>query len=469
MALHYSESFFLLNNDALFFGRSQELRGLMSMSSYQILSKKRDGVALSKEEIKWLVDGFTDGSLPDYQMSAFLMAVCTRGMTKDATAALTDALLYSGDTLDFEEKSVVDQHSTGGVGDKTSFILAPLAAACGITVPMIAGRGLGHTGGTVDKAESIKGFNTEISLKEFEELLKTKKLAMIGQTPEIAPADKKIYALRDVTATVESVPLITGSIMSKKLAEGARGIVMDIKVGNGAFMKNLDEARTLAKSLMDTAERFGRNMQCMLTNMNQPLGKTIGNSLEIIECIDVLKGKGPKDLTDLSLELAGGMVHIGGKAASHEEGVAMVTEAMNNGSGLSKFKEMIENQGGIGEVVEDYSLLPMATETTEVPSPVDGYISEMNTVNIGLHCVELGGGRHVASDKIDFGVGFTVHKKVGEKVSKGESLLTIHHNSDQTEIVKNLIQEFTTKDYSFSESETTADPLIYETDIRWSK
>ncbi len=441
----------------------------MSFSSYQILLKKRDGGILEKDEIKWFIDGFTKGSVADYQMAAFLMAVCTRGMNEDETAALTDAMLYSGDVLTFEETSVVDKHSTGGVGDKTSFILAPLAAACGITVPMIAGRGLGHTGGTVDKAESIKGFNTEITLKEFEELLKTKKLAMIGQTPEIAPADKKIYALRDVTATIESVPLITGSIMSKKLAEGARGIVMDIKVGNGAFMKNLEEARVLANSLMNTAERFDRHMVCMLTNMNQPLGKTIGNSLEIIECIDVLKGNGPSDLTELSLELAGSMVHIGGKASTHEEGVAMVTEAMSNGSGLKVFREMLENQGGLGDVIEDYSLLPQAKCTTEVPAPRDGFVSGMNTRNIGLHCVDLGGGRHVAEDKIDFGVGFTIHKKVGDKVIKGESLLTIHHNEDQSEIVEGLIKEFTTVDYSFSDAETKADPLIYEKDIRWSK
>ncbi|MBK23399.1 MAG: thymidine phosphorylase [Halobacteriovorax sp.] len=441
----------------------------MSYSSYSILLKKRDGGILEKDEIKWFIDGFTAGSVADYQMAAFLMAVCTRGMNEDETAALTDAMLYSGDVLTFEETAVVDKHSTGGVGDKTSFILAPLAAACGITVPMIAGRGLGHTGGTVDKAESIKGFNTEITLKEFENLLKTKKLAMIGQTPEIAPADKKIYALRDVTATIESVPLITGSIMSKKLAEGARGIVMDIKVGNGAFMKNLEEARVLANSLMNTAERFDRHMVCMLTNMNEPLGNTIGNSLEIIECIDVLKGCGPKDLTELSLELAGSMVHIGGKAKTHEEGVAMVTEAMNNGSGLKVFKEMLENQGGLSDVVEDYSLLPQAKCTTEVPSPCDGFVKEMATRNIGLHCVDLGGGRHVAEDKIDFGVGFTIHKKVGDKVNKGESLLTIHHNDDQTEIVERLIKEFTTVDYSFSETEVKADPLIYEKDIRWSK
>lgn len=441
----------------------------MSLSTYQILYKKREGQSLTKEEIKWLVDGFTAGTVADYQMSAFLMAVCTRGMNEDETAALTDAMLYSGDVLEFDDQAVVDKHSTGGVGDKTSFILAPLAAACGITVPMIAGRGLGHTGGTVDKAESIKGFNTEISLKEFEELLKTKKLAMIGQTPEIAPADKKIYALRDVTATVESIPLITGSIMSKKLAEGARGIVMDIKVGNGAFMKTIEEARALANSLMNTAQRFDRNMLCMLTNMNQPLGATIGNSLEIIECIEVLKGRGPKDLADLSIELAAGMVHIGGKTKTHEEAITMVKEVIANGSGLSKFREMIENQGGLGDIVENYALLPMAKCMTEVPAPADAYVSAMNTTSIGLHCVDLGGGRHVAEDKIDFGVGFTIHKKVGDKVTKGESLLTIHHNEDQKDIVTNLIKEFTDKDYSFSSDEVKADSLIYEKEIRWSK
>jgi pyrimidine-nucleoside phosphorylase len=441
----------------------------MSLNAYQILYKKREGEALSKEEIKWLVNGFTEGTVADYQMAAFLMAVCTKGMTDDETASLTDAMLYSGKVLEFSEKSVVDKHSTGGVGDKTSFILAPLAAACGITVPMIAGRGLGHTGGTVDKAESIKGFNTEINLEQFEDLLKTKKLAMIGQTPEIAPADKKIYALRDVTATIESVPLITGSIMSKKLAEGARGIVMDIKVGNGAFMKNIEEARVLAQSLMNTAERFDRSMMCFLTNMNQPLGDTIGNSLEIIECIEVLKGRGPKDLTDLSLALAGAMVLVGGKAKTLEDGIEQVTEAMNNGSGLKKFREMLENQGGLGDVIDNYDLLPMAALKTEVPSPTDGYVESMDTTNIGLHCVDLGGGRHVATDKIDFGVGFTISKKVGDQVKKGESLLTIHHNEDQKDIVSKLIIDFTTKDYKFSNEQTKSDPLVFEKDIRWSK
>lgn len=453
----------------MFFRRSQGLRGVMSLSAYQILYKKREGEALSKEEIKWFIDGFTEGSVADYQMAAFLMAVCTKGMSDDETASLTDAMLYSGKVLEFSEQSVVDKHSTGGVGDKTSFILAPLAAACGITVPMIAGRGLGHTGGTVDKAESIKGFNTEIDLDQFEKLLKTKKLAMIGQTPEIAPADKKIYALRDVTATVESIPLITGSIMSKKLAEGARGIVMDIKVGNGAFMKNIKDGRILSQSLMNTAERFDRNMMCFLTNMNQPLGDTIGNSLEIIECIEVLKGRGPKDLADLSLALAGAMVLVGGKAKTLEEGIEQVTEAMNNGSGLKKFREMLENQGGLGDVIEDYDLLPMAPLKTEVPAPKDAFVESMDTTSIGLHCVELGGGRNVAEDIIDFGVGFTIHKKVGDQVKKGESLLTIHHNEDQKDIVQKLITDFTTKDYKFSNEQTLSDPLIFEQDIRWSK
>lgn len=289
-------------------------------SAYSIIQKKRDKERLTKEEINWFIEGLTSGSIADYQMSALLMAIYLNGMSIEETAFLTDAMLYSGKVLDFPEQYYIDKHSTGGVGDKASFILAPIAAACGVKVPMIAGRGLGHTGGTVDKIESIKGFKTDISLLEFERLLKERGLVLIGQTKDIAPADKIIYALRDVTATVESIPLITASIMSKKLAEGAKGIVMDIKTGNGAFMSKLSDAKKLAESIRKTGLRFNKNMMTMITDMNEPLGFAVGNSLEIIESIETLKGKGPKDLTDLSVALAGGMVYLAGLAKTLPEG-----------------------------------------------------------------------------------------------------------------------------------------------------
>jgi pyrimidine-nucleoside phosphorylase len=287
-----------------------------TFSAYNIIQKKRDKEKLTKDEITWFIEGLTSGEIADYQMSALLMAIYLNGFDKDETVAITDAMLYSGKVLDFEEQIYIDKHSTGGVGDKTSFIIAPIAAACGVKVPMIAGRGLGHTGGTVDKIESIKGFKTEISLHDFVTLLKERGLVLIGQTSEIAPADKKIYALRDVTATIESIPLITASIMSKKLAEGAKGIVMDVKTGNGAFMAKLSDAKKLAESIRQTGLRFNKNMMTIISDMSEPLGNAVGNSLEIIESIETLKSRGPTDLTELSLSLAGGMVYLAGPGSS---------------------------------------------------------------------------------------------------------------------------------------------------------
>lgn len=435
----------------------------LDFSANGIIAKKRDGKKLSHEEIRWFIDGLTSGDIADYQMSALLMAIYLNGLDKKETASLTDAMLYSGEVVTFKGNDVIDKHSTGGVGDKASFILAPIAAACGVKVPMIAGRGLGHTGGTIDKIESIKGFKTSLTLKEFKERLNKFGLVLIGQTKTIAPADKKIYALRDVTATVESIPLITASIMSKKLAEGASGIVMDIKTGSGAFMSSMEDARALAKSLRDTASRFDKKMLTMITDMNQPLGNAIGNSLEIIESIDTLKGVGPKDLTDLSVQLAGGMIYLAGKAKTLKEGNTKAQAAIDNGSALKKFKEMIKNQGGDDKVVEDYSRLPIAKEKLEVLATKSGFVAKVECKNMGLHCVSLGGGRKKAEDAIDFGVGLIINKKIGDAVKKGESLVTIYYHSKQKALVQKMANEIIATDMTISKTKPkTLKSLVYE-------
>lgn len=402
-----------------------------TFSTYNIIQKKRDKEKLTKDEITWFIEGLTKGEIADYQMSALLMAIYLNGLDKDETVALTDAMLYSGKVLNFPEQIYIDKHSTGGVGDKTSFILAPIAAACGVKVPMIAGRGLGHTGGTVDKIESIKGFKTEITLEDFVKLLRERGLVLIGQTIEIAPADKKIYALRDVTATIESIPLITASIMSKKLAEGASGIVMDIKTGNGAFMAKLSDARKLAENIRQTGLRFNKNMMTIISDMSEPLGNAIGNSLEIIESIETLKGRGPADLTELSLSLAGGMVYLAGLALSHKAGIKEAQRVLDSGEALEKFRELIIHQGGDPRVIDDYSLFPHTQSTYEVLASKNGFVTKMDCKALGMHCVHLGGGRQKATDVIDFAVGFIMNKKLGDKVKKGEVLVTIHYHDHQ--------------------------------------
>lgn len=373
----------------------------MQHNMYHIIERKKQKQELTESEIKWVIAGLMDGTVPDYQMTALLMAIFLNGMTTAETAYLTDAMLYSGTALNFDGDNVVDKHSTGGIGDKASFILAPIAAACGVKVPMIAGRGLGFTGGTVDKVEAIPGFKTAISLKKFEQLLNERGLVLIGQTGEIAPADKRIYALRDVTATIDSIPLITASIMSKKLAEGANGIVMDIKVGSGAFMSNKRDAKKLAKSILKTAKRFNKNAVTLLTNMNQPLGDTVGHSLEIIESIETLKGKGPKDLTELSLTLAAHMIHIGGVEKTYSKALKRAKESIKSGAALKAFEDLIQNQNGNAKVTKDYSILDMAPETTQVLAAKTGYIKSFDNKQIGFLCTELGGGRKVKTDKID--------------------------------------------------------------------
>ena len=442
---------------------------MKSFSAYNIIQKKRDKEKLTKDEIQWFIDGLISGEIANYQMSALLMAIYLNGFDKDETVALTDAMLYSGKVLDFPEQIYIDKHSTGGVGDKASFILAPIAAACGVKVPMIAGRGLGHTGGTVDKIESIKGFKTEIPLEDFVSLLKERGFVLIGQTGEIAPADKIIYGLRDVTATVESIPLITASIMSKKLAEGAKGIVMDIKTGNGAFMAKLSDAKKLAESIRQTGLRFNKNMMTMITDMSEPLGNAVGNSLEIIESIETLKNNGPADLTEISLSLAGGMVYLAGLAKTHKEGIKKATVALESGAALEKFRQLIIHQGGDARVIDDYSLLPQTKSTFSVLAQKNGFITKMDCKALGLHCVRLGGGRQKISDVIDFAVGFVMHKKIGDKVKKGEVLVTIHYHDNQIDIAKTISDSITKTDIQIGSTKPKAKKkLIIEVQTKFA-
>lgn len=431
-------------------------------SMYEIIDKKKRGLELEDSEIKWVIDGLMNKTVQDYQMTALLMAIFINGMTVKETAALTDAMLFSGKTLNFDDETVVDKHSTGGIGDKASFILAPIAAACGVKVPMIAGRGLGHTGGTVDKVESIPGYKTSENLETFSKLLMENNLVLIGQTDEIAPADKQIYALRDVTATIDSIPLITASIMSKKLAEGANGIVMDIKVGSGAFMRNKTEAKKLGKSILDTAERFNKKAVALLTNMDQPLGNAVGNANEVIESIETLKGNGPQDLTELSLALSAHMIILAGVEKNYNKALKLAKDSIKNGSALAKFKEMVEAQGGNSKVVDDYSILAKAEVETPILSRIDGYVKSFKNDLLGLLLTELGGGRKVKSDKIDFGVGFYFHKKVGDKVKKGEPLFTITHHKKQAEKVKLIEERFFQEVVKFSKTKVAKPLTIIE-------
>ena len=396
-----------------------------------VIRKKRDGIELSLEEIEGLVKAYTRGDIPDYQVSAWLMAVVLRGMTHPETAALTDVMLHSGEVLDLSllPKRKVDKHSTGGVGDKTSLVLAPLVAAAGIAVPMISGRGLGHTGGTLDKLEAIPGFNVNLPVNEFRRVLEISGCAMIGQTAEIAPADRKLYALRDVTGTVESPYLICASIMSKKLAEGIDALVLDVKTGSGAFMKSEKDAAFLAELMVETGERMGKQVVALITDMDQPLGRMIGNALEVVEVVEVLRGEGPEDLRELCLHLAGWMLHVGGVSKTVAEGTQFSSQLISSGKALEKFRQMVELQGGDARVVDDTRLLPQARQTSQILSPKPGVICAMQCEHIGTACVILGGGRERKEDSVDPAVGILLHKKVGERVEAQEPIATVYYNS----------------------------------------
>jgi len=399
------------------------------MRAVDILKRKREGRELSREEIAFLVNGFTAGEIPDYQIAAFLMAVCLQGMSAEETVALTETMLRSGAILDFSDVPgpKIDKHSTGGVGDKTSLIIAPLAAAAGVIVPMISGRGLGHSGGTLDKLEAIPGFDVRLDEKRFHRVVSEIGFAMVGQTDAIAPADRKLYALRDVTATVESFPLITGSILSKKLAEGIEGLVLDVKVGSGAFMKTREDAETLARSMLSTAARMGTKAVVLLTDMNQPLGTHVGNALEVEESLAVLRGEGPPDLERLCIRLTAHMLVLGRIASGVEDGERRAEKELRSGRGLSKFLDMVRAQGGDPRVV-DGGVLPRAREQKHVAAERDGFVAAIDTEILGTAAMVLGAGREKVEDVIDPGAGLVVGKKLGDEAKKGDPLATLHYN-----------------------------------------
>jgi pyrimidine-nucleoside phosphorylase len=403
-----------------------------SMRVVDLIRRKRDGGELTRDEINYLISAYTGGAIPDYQIAAMLMAIVLKGMNKAEIATLTEAMLHSGQVLDLSDipGRKVDKHSTGGVGDKTSLVLAPIVAAAGVAVPMISGRGLGHSGGTLDKLESIPGFNVNLSLDEFRRVLRECGCGLIGQTAEIAPADKKLYALRDVTGTVESPALICGSIMSKKLAEGIDALVLDVKTGSGAFMKKEDDAVHLAELLVDTGRRMGKRVVALITNMDQPLGRKVGNALEIEECIEVMRGGGPADLRDLCLDLAAWMLYLAGRTTTLPLGRELAADIIRSGAALEKFREIIWLQGGDRAVVDDLERLPRARSRMPVVSPASGFVGSMQCEQIGTAAVVLGGGREKKEDLIDPAVGMVIHKKIGDPVRAGEPLLTLHYNSD---------------------------------------
>jgi len=401
------------------------------MRAVDLIRRKRDSGELTRDEIEQLIAAYTRGDVPDYQMSAWLMAVVLRGMSRPEIAALTEAMLHSGRVLDFSDLPgrKVDKHSTGGVGDKTSLVIAPIVAAGGLKVPMISGRGLGHSGGTLDKLESIPGFDVNLSLADFRRVLETCGCALIGQTAEIAPADKKIYALRDVTGTVESSALICASIMSKKLAEGIDALVLDVKTGSGAFMKKLEDAANLAELLVETGKRMGKKVVALLTDMNQPLGRKAGNAMEVAESIEVLSGGGPADLRDLCLELAAWMFFLGERVKSVEEGKKLSTDLIVSGHAREKFREIVGLQGGDVAVIDDPRRLAHARQTLDATSPADGFIAATQCEQLGTACVVLGGGREKKEDAIDPAVGLEFHKRIGDAVTRGEPLCTLHYNA----------------------------------------
>jgi len=401
------------------------------MRAVDLIRQKRDGGALDGAAIDFFIAGVTDGTLPDYQASALLMAIVLRGMSPEETAALTDAMVRSGIRVEYPAVTgtPVDKHSTGGVGDKTSLILAPLAAACGAYVPMMSGRGLGHTGGTLDKLEAIPGFRTGLSLSELRRALSEVGCAMIGQTEEIAPADKKLYALRDVTGTVESIPLICASIMSKKIAEGIGGLVLDVKTGSGAFMKTLPDSRRLAETLVAIGRASGVQTEALVTNMETPLGRMVGNSLEMIESIETLKGQGPREVEDLSVLLAARMLIVAGLEHDESTGITRVRAVLASGAGVEKLKAIIQFQGGDPRVVDRYDLLPGAPESRDVVAQADGYISALLAEEIGRAAVSLGAGRGKLDDVIDPGVGIEIVAHVGESVRRGQPVLRVHHRA----------------------------------------
>lgn len=411
------------------------------MRMVDLIAKKRDGGTLSKEEIDFFIDGYTNGDIPDYQVSSLMMAIFFEDMTDGERADLTMSMVKSGDEIDLSsiDGVKVDKHSTGGVGDTTTLVLAPLVAALDVPVAKMSGRGLGHTGGTIDKLEAVEGFHVEITEQEFADIVNRDKVAVIGQSGNLTPADKKLYALRDVTATVNSIPLIASSIMSKKIAAGADAIVLDVKTGDGAFMKNEEDAVSLAKAMVSIGNNVGRNTMAIISSMGEPLGYAIGNALEVKEAIETLRGEGPEDLTALCLELGAQMTVLGGKAETLDEAKEKLQEVIESGKALEKFKVFLSNQGGDGSVVDDVSKLPQAEYQIEVQSETSGYVEEIAAEEMGVASAMLGAGRQTKDDVIDLAVGLVLEKKVGDRVDEGETLAVIHSSRENVEDVKQKV------------------------------
>jgi pyrimidine-nucleoside phosphorylase len=430
------------------------------MHIIDIITKKRDGAELSQEEIEFFVQGYTNGVFPDYQAAAWLMAVYFRGMSIQETHDLTIAMAHSGDMLDLSDIAphIVDKHSTGGVGDKVSLVVTPLAAACGVPIAKMTGRGLGFSGGTLDKLESIPGYRTDLSIEEFKAQVQEIGVVLTGQTADLAPADRKLYALRDVTATVESLPLIVSSIMSKKLAGGADAIILDVKVGNGAFMKSVEEAEELAEAMVKLGTQAGREVVARISDMNQPLGHTVGNALEVKEAIETLHGGGPDDLREHCLVIAAEMLRLGDKAPDLEAARALVEERLSSGAAWRKFKQLIETQGGDTAYIDEPERFPQAHLIKDVPAPRSGYLATLNAAEIGLSVVDLGGGREKKGDTIDHSVGLIVHHRVGDVVEKGAPLFTIHAN-DEEKLAE--ARERVLAAHSFSDEPVQPLPLFY--------
>lgn len=430
------------------------------MRMVDLIEKKRNGLAHSKEEIEFIIDGYTNDTIPDYQISAWAMAIFFKDMTQEERAFLTNAMVQSGDTIDLSEISgvKVDKHSTGGVGDTTTLVLAPLVASVGVPVAKMSGRGLGHTGGTIDKLEAIPGFSVEISNQQFIDLVNKNKAAVIGQTANLTPADKKLYGLRDVTATVNSIPLIASSIMSKKIASGADAIVLDVKTGAGAFMKELSESKELARAMVEIGNNLGRQTSAVISDMSQPLGYMIGNALEVKEAIDTLKGQGPDDLTELCMTLGSHMLVLAKKTDTLAEAKEMLQEAISSGKAFEQFKVFVESQNGDSSVIDNPKKLPTAKYKVDILSEYDGFVSEIEADEIGTAAMLLGAGRATKTSEIDLAVGIELRKKIGDKVKVGEPIATIYANQEDIEASKQKILA----SYNFSASEVKAPTLIYD-------
>lgn len=430
------------------------------MRFVDIIAKKRDKQELSKEEIQFWVKGIVDGSIPDYQSSSLLMAIVLNGMNSKETAALTEAMMYSGDVIDLSsiEGIKADKHSTGGVGDKTSLALGPMVAACGLKVAKMSGRGLGHTGGTLDKLESIEGFSCEVEDADFKKQVNECGIAIIGQTAKLVPADKTLYALRDVTATVPAIPLIASSIMSKKLASGSDTILLDVKFGEGAFMKTVDDARKLARAMIEIGKELGRDTRAMISDMNQPLGNAIGNAIEIKEAVDTLHGKGPKDFTELCLQAGEIMLLQGGVYTTKEEARRALVKTIEDGSAFGKLKDMVAAQGGNTAMLDDTSLLPKARYVVEMRSVQTGYIQDLNALEMGTLAMRLGAGRATKADSIDHSVGIVLNAKKSDRVNIGDILALVYTNK---ELTPEWIEDFHAA-YKFSNVEISKDPIIFD-------